>query len=88
MSKLPPVQTPLNQHSLMALEAWLSELGAHRTSNDPCLWLLSMPKWSAEIKLEVDQLRVSWHADGTGSECCFPYGLSRGDVETAINEGP
>ena len=88
MSPLPLPQTPLNQHSLEALEAWLSELGAHRSQDNLCLWTLVMPNWSAQITMERDELQVTWKKDGNSNHCSFPYGLSRRDVQTAIIEGP
>ena len=88
MPLLPPSETPLNQHSLAALECWLDELGANKSRKDPCLWTLLMPKWSAEIKIEQDELNVSWEQKGKVSQCVFPYGLSRQDVQTAITDGP
>ncbi len=88
MSQLPPPNTPLNQHSLPALESWLDELGASKSTTDPCVWVWSMPQWSAEIKMDVDELQVTWHQDGNLRHCHFPYGLSRLDVQSAIVEGP
>ena len=88
MSLLPASQTPLNQHSLAALELWLDELGAEKSKLDPCLWIWLMPKWSAEIKLERDELKVTWEQEGKLSQRSFPYGLSRRDVQIAIAEGP
>ena len=88
MDQLPPSRTPLNQHSLEALESWLKKLGAERSESDICLWYWVMPKWSAEIKVEKESLRVSWDKDGKKKYCSFPYGLSRKDVQSAIFEGP
>ncbi|WP_320666940.1 DUF3143 domain-containing protein [Prochlorococcus sp. MIT 1307] len=88
MALLPPVQTPLNQHSLAALELWLHELGAKKSKEDLCIWTLLMPNWSAEIKIEQDELKVTWEQNGKSSSCSFPYGLSRQDVQIAITEGP
>ena len=85
---LPPTNTPLNQHSLFALEDWLNSLGAKRREKDPCLWIWVMPVWSARITLGEDELKVVWEKGSDISECSFPYGLSREDVEIAINEGP
>ena len=38
MSPLPPPTTPLNQHSLRALEEWLHGLGAEPIDGDRCRW--------------------------------------------------
>ena len=88
MSTLPPDRTPLNRHSLIALESWLDELGAQQSNSAPCLWIWLMPNWSAELKMEQDELRVTWEQKGQQSCCCFSYGLHRGDVDVAITQGP
>ena len=88
MSALPPEQTPLDRHSLVSLESWLQRLGAERSCEDPCRWIWLMPEWSAEIVLEQEELRVAWEQGGQRSQCCFPYGLPRSDVEAALSEGP
>tara|TARA_B100000700_G_scaffold263167_1_gene300163 strand:- start:165 stop:431 length:267 start_codon:yes stop_codon:yes gene_type:complete len=88
MALLPPIHTPLNQHSLTALESWLQDIGAEKNSQDPCLWDWEMPKWKAAIKMDKDTLNVTWEKDGEHSNCSFPYGLSRNDVQSAIFQGP
>ena len=87
MSLLPSSQTPLNRHSLQSLELWLTQLGANRNPQNPCLWNLVRTEWEAEIKLGQDDLIVTWNKDGQNSACSFSYGLSRIDIENAINEG-
>jgi hypothetical protein len=88
MSQLPSPDTPLYNHPLPALESWLRQLGAVQERTDPCLWDLHRPEWSARIELEVEELTVSWHADGRECVRHFPYGLSRADTEAAILAGP
>ncbi len=88
MSLLPPSQTPLNQHSLTALESWLEELGAKQNIQDPCLWIWSQSKYSAEIRMGIDELKVTWEQGAKKSQYSFPYGLSRKDVQISIKEGP
>ena len=89
MSDLPPQTTPLNQHSIRALEQWLDSLGASRVDGDPCLWLLVTTEWTAELQLEREDLRVAWQRpDQADRVCSLPYGLSRADVEAAIQAGP
>ena len=88
MALLPPIKTPLNQHSLEALELWLQDIGAEKSDSDPSLWKWTMPKWKAEIKMERELLRITWEQDGVRSHCSFPYGLSRDDVQSAIFQGP
>ncbi len=88
MNHLPPFQTPLNRHSLTALESWLNQLGAERCCENPCSWKLMQPTWSAQIEMRQDELMVTWDQDGKKSKRCFSYGLPRIDVEAAINQGP
>ena len=89
-SSLPAESSPLNQHSLRALEQWLLQLGAIRIDNDPCRWQLERPDWRAVLLLAREDLKVIWQSSGTTGEtqCSLPYGLSRADVEAAIQAGP
>jgi hypothetical protein len=86
--RLPSDQTPLYNHALPALEGWLRDLGARQIRHHATVWDLHRPHWSAQIELEVEELKVSWHHDGRSSVRHFPYGLSRADVEAAILAGP
>ena len=88
MPSLPPSNTPLNRHSLISLENWLIDLGAIKNLEDPCLWTLSMPEWTADLIIKKDELTVIWSQNGKKNNCSFSYGLSREDVQVAINEGP
>ena len=88
MTQLPSEDTPLNQHSLMSIESWLRTLGARKNEDDPCLWVWETNKWSAQLKIESEELIVIWDHQGTSSQCSFPYGLTRADVFAALNEGP
>ncbi|MEB3159733.1 MAG: DUF3143 domain-containing protein [Synechococcus sp.] len=88
MTPLPPAQTPLNQHSLRSLEAWLDGLGAVRREQDPCLWDWQQPCWSAQIRMDQEDLLVIWEQKGNARQRTFPYGLSRLDVEAAMRAGP
>lgn len=88
MSELPSVRTPLYHHPLPALEAWLRGLGAVQQAGHPSRWDLHRPEWSAELELEVEELRVSWHQEGRTTVRHFPYGLSQADAEAAILAGP
>ena len=88
MLSIPPATTPLNQHSLGALEQWLSELGAQKSDEDPCLWNWELTNWSAKIEVGQDELRVTWIEGTQKSQFGFPYGLPRQDVEAALNQGP
>lgn len=88
MVDVPGVNTPLYHHPLPCLEAWLSTMGAQQQRGNRCIWDLHCPQWSAEIELEVDELKVSWHQEGQVWVRHFPYGLSRQDAERAIFAGP
>ena len=88
MFSLPSSKTPLNQHSLLALEKWLQELGAQKSNEDPCLWIWVTPQWRAELRLGQDDLKVIWFKGEDKSEYSFPYGLARQDIENAIFQGP
>jgi hypothetical protein len=88
MATLPPAPTPLYNHPLPALEAWLRELGASQSRSNVAHWDLHRPQWSARIEMDVEELRVSWHQEGHTTTRQFPYGLSRADAEAAILAGP
>ncbi len=88
MSLLPPASTPLNQHSLRALEEWLRSLGAEKSEDDPCVWLWQIRQCSAQIVMKQDELRVIWIKDDESSQLSFTYGLPRQDVEAALKQGP
>ena len=89
MSPLPPPTTPLNQHSLRALEEWLHGLEANRSMAIAAAGLWSMRPgplscaWNVRIWL--------WSGRGLTTRlprCSLPYGLSRLDVNAAIEAGP
>ena len=89
MPPLPPPPTPFNQHSLRALEEWLLNLGAEPIEGDRCRWSLETEAWTAELRLEREDLVVVWNnRDADVSPCSLPYGLSREDVTAAIQAGP
>ena len=88
ITPLPPINTPLNQHSLMAIELWLENLGASRSTDDPCLWEWVTSQWSADLKISHDALIVTWKKDGILKTCSLPYGLNRVDLLEVLNQGP
>ncbi len=85
---MPPAETPLNQHSLQALELWLDQLGAQRLEEDPSAWFWKGSDWTAEVRLQQSDLVVIWNPKQAPRSCLFPYGLSRADVEAALRLGP
>ena len=88
MASLPSADTPLNQHSLRALEQWLQSLGATRSDQDPCDWVWEQPAWSALLKLDQQDLGVIWTSEQPTRSFSYPYGLTREDVEAALRLGP
>ena len=74
---------------MRALEAWLQSLGAEPIEGDRCRWSLVKEAWSAELRLEREDLIVVWqNTDDVSAPCSLPYGLSRLDVTAAIEAGP
>ncbi len=88
MQTLPSAKTPLNQHSLKALEHWLATLGAKKSQDNPCIWEWVMPQWAAQVIIKQDELIVIWNEGDVRSQFSFPYGLPRQDVEAALKHGP
>jgi hypothetical protein len=88
MVSLPPERTPLYNHPLPALEAWLRQLGARQDPASVSAWELAGPDWTARIVLESEDLAVYWSGAAGERLRRFPYGLGRTDVEAAILAGP
>lgn len=88
MVSLPPERTPLYNHPLPALEAWLHGIGARQDPDRPEHWQLSRADWNADLTLESEEIAVVWQDGGPGRLRRFPYGLCRADVEAAIFAGP
>ncbi|MDX2254626.1 MAG: DUF3143 domain-containing protein [Pseudanabaenaceae cyanobacterium bins.39] len=88
---LPPSSTPLYNHPLPALEAWLNQQGCNQDKNNPNVWRVARPSWQAEIVMDIEDIRVRYIQENAGSkeiQRAFPYSLSRQDVEDAIFTGP
>lgn len=88
MLAMPSPDTPLYSHPLPLLEQWLRQLGAVAVPGRPEDWTLEQDVWSASIRFESEDLRVTWDHGSGRSVRQFPYGLSRADVEAAILAGP
>ena len=88
MASLPSPETPLNQHSLRALECWLETLGAIRSEKDPCDWTWEQPDWRARLRLDQEDLGVIWDSAEPPRSCSYSYRLPRADVEAALRFGP
>ena len=64
-------------------------LGAEPIEGDRCRWSLETEAWTAELRLEREDLVVVWgNRNADVSPCSLPYGLSREDVTAAIQAGP
>ncbi|MEM6501276.1 MAG: DUF3143 domain-containing protein [Cyanobacteria bacterium P01_C01_bin.89] len=88
---LPSADTPLYNHPLPAIEAWLTDCGCQRDKDALHRWFIEKSAWSAELSLEEDNLAVKYtKADEGGEEISrsFKYSLSRKDIEAAVFSGP
>ena len=83
-----PSDTPINQHSLQALESWLIDLGAKQDFNNPSKWCLELADWQATIILEKEDLSVAWKSGDILTKRLFSYCINREDIENAILQGP
>ena len=63
-------------------------MGAQQCKEDNCKWHFLLQNWGIIIHINQHELKVVWHENGKNSQCSFSYGLSRADVEAAINDGP
>jgi Protein of unknown function (DUF3143) len=88
---LPPADTPLYNHPLPQIEAWLAQQGCRQDSLNLHCWMVEKADWRAELWLDVDQLTVHYlqsHSGGGDIQRSFKYSLSRQDLEDAIFAGP
>ncbi|HEY9747712.1 MAG TPA: DUF3143 domain-containing protein [Allocoleopsis sp.] len=86
---LPSSDTPLYNHSLPDIEAWLTEQGCEQDQTELHCWRVERPAWKAELYLDVDQLTVRYlEAGGEEIQRSFKYLLSRQDIEDAVFAGP
>ena len=83
-----PSDTPINQHSLQALELWLKDLGATKDIDNPSKWNLLLSNWNATIIFEQEDLSVVWESGGKLTKRQFSYCINREDIENAILQGP
>jgi len=83
-----PSNTPINQHSLQALELWLKDLGAKKDIENPSKWYLILPNWNATIIFEQEDLSVVWESRGEFTKRLFSYCINREDIENSILQGP
>lgn len=88
---LPSPDTPLYNHPLPGIEAWLTQNGCSQDRNEPHVWHLERPEWTAELRLDIEELAVIYQPIAQVNETVkrtFKYSLSRKDLENAIFIGP
>ncbi len=91
MTTLPSPETPLYNHSLPAIEAWLRDCGCVQDLDQLNCWTVHKADWSADVELGTDQIVVCYRAAAEGGQDvtrAYKYALSRGDLEAVIFGGP
>ena len=53
---LPPAETPLYNHSLHMVEAWLKSKNCKQDDSKLNNWLVQHPDWQAEISMDVEEI--------------------------------
>ncbi|MFN3926767.1 MAG: DUF3143 domain-containing protein [Pseudanabaenaceae cyanobacterium] len=86
--ELPPPDTPLYNHPLPQIEEWLRAKGCRQDNYNPSIWYVDTPQWSAELIMDVEDIRVRYASGDRDIWRAFPYSLSRQDIEDAIFSGP
>lgn len=89
--KIPTADTPLYNHPLPAIEAWLVKLGCRKNTENVHCWSVEKPTWKAEICLDIEEITVRYFRaanDGSDINRAFKYSLSRQDIESAVFSGP
>jgi hypothetical protein len=88
---LPSVDTPLYNHPLTDIEAWLRQQGCVQDPDDLHCWHVNRPTWEADLILDIDSVVVRYinaGEDGRDLQRVFKYSLSRQDLDEAIFSGP
>jgi Protein of unknown function (DUF3143) len=83
--------TPLYNHSLPRIEAWLREQGCQQDNQELHCWRLQKSSWNAELWLDTEQITVRYINAGEDRQDIlrsFKYSLSRQDIEQAVFAGP
>lgn len=89
--ELPNSETPLYNHTLPKIEAWLRSQGCHQDDQELNAWYVETPTWKAQLWLDVEQISVRYIEAGEGNQDIqrsFKYSLSRQDIEEAVFTGP
>lgn len=88
---LPTPDTPLYNHPLPEIEAWLRSKGCQQDFEELNHWYLKRSDWTADLWLDIDQITVRYSEMEEGSQQIqrsFKYSLSRQDIEDAVFSGP
>ena len=88
---LPSADTPLYNHPLPDIEAWLRSKGCQQDTTKLHCWQFKDADWEAELCLEVDSLLVRYLGAAEGGrdlQRIFKYSLSRQDLDEAVFSGP
>ncbi len=88
---LPAADTPLYNHPLPDIEAWLRQQGCEQDLEELHCWHISRNLWKADLILDIDSLVVRYINAGEGGQDIqrgFKYSLRRRDLEEAIFSGP
>lgn len=91
VSSLPSPDTPLYNHPLPGIEAWLTQNGCAQDRDELHVWRLERSEWTAELRLDIEELAVIYTPtapDSSPIKRTFKYSLSRKDLENAIFIGP
>lgn len=88
---LPTIDTPLYNHPLPEIEAWLRSQGCQQDTTELHRWHIEQSRWTADLWLDVDQLTVCYigaSPEGQDVQRSFKYSLTRQDIEKAVFSGP
>lgn len=87
---LPSPQTPLYNHSLNAIEAWLRDRGCTQNEDQRNCWQIKYPDWEAELEMDVEEITVRYYSSQSSQtiQRSFSYGLCREDLDAVIFSGP
>ncbi len=91
VSSLPSPDTPLYNHPLPGIEAWLTQNGCYQDPDELHVWHLERADWTAELRLDIEELAVTYTpimSQRAPIKRTFKYSLSRKDLENAIFIGP
>jgi hypothetical protein len=81
--------TPLYNHPLPEIEAWLLSIGGIQDQQYPHCWQVGGDQWQAELCLEIEEVAVRYSSgDRPDVNRAFKYSLTRQDIEDAIMAGP